>query len=154
MTVIGTYFSFLRFQNEKYKFCMYSFSLLVNSILLKQIAHRAGLMKLVFCSKMQSEKVIGAYNALVKEINSLKDPMQEQSDAEVPFESDFSNCTVSSTTQPFGAFFTARMDKIQPTDCGDTENVYYKPQFFEAIMEHWLPMVPFWSSLLLGKHSH
>jgi flagellar capping protein FliD len=57
---------------------------------------------------MQSEEMIGAYNALVKEINSLKDPMQEQSDAKVPFESDISNCTVSSTTQPFGAFFYSK----------------------------------------------
>ena len=54
----------------------------------------------------------------------------------------------------FGAFFTQKMEGIQSSDSGKSANLYYKPQLFEAIMESWLPLAPFWTALMLGKYLH
>ena len=113
-------------------------------------------MKVVFCSTLHSESMVAAYNIIVHEINFINDSSQqlheddEQSPAS-PEAIDKDN-VISSTTQPFGAYFTQKMEGIQISDSGKSANLYYKPQFFEAIMEYWLPLAPFWTALLLGKY--
>ena len=129
---------------------MYCFSLLVNSILLKQLVHRVGLIKVVFCSTLHSESMVAAYNIIVHEINFINDSSQqlheddEQSPAS-PEAIDKDN-VISSTTQPFGAYFTQKMEGIQISDSGKSANLYYKPQFLK----------PLWSTgyhlLLFGQH--
>jgi hypothetical protein len=114
-------------------------------------------MKVVFCST-QSESMVAAYNIIAHEINSINDSSPElNGDDELspasPETIDKDNA-ISSTTQPFGAYFTQKMKGIQISDCdsGKSPNLYYKPQFFEAIMESWLPLAPFWTALMLGKY--
>ena len=102
--------------------------------------------------------MLAAYNIIAHEINSINDSSPElNGDDELSPAStetiDKDNAT-SSTTQPFGAYFTQKMEGIQISDCdsGKSPNLYNKPQFFEAIMECWLPLAPFWTALMLGKY--
>ena len=57
---------------------IYCFSLLVNSILLKQSVHSVGLMKVMFCFTLQSESMVAAYNTIVHKINSINVSSQER----------------------------------------------------------------------------
>ena len=52
---------------------------------------------------------------------------------------------------PFVAYFSHKTNKVVLVDRGSAINKYYKPEFFDTLMQNWLPMAPFWSGLMLGK---
>ncbi|KAL5477592.1 hypothetical protein EMCRGX_G024406 [Ephydatia muelleri] len=51
---------------------------------------------------------------------------------------------------PFVAYFSHKTNKAVLVDRGSAINKYYKPEFFDTLMQNWLPMAPFWSGLMLG----
>ena len=51
--------------------------------------------------------------------------------------------TLTESMQPFGTYIRLKLDKIQVSNLGESSNAFYQPQW-------WLPMAPFWTSLLLG----
>ena len=62
----------LRFEKEQYQFSMFCFSTLVNSLTLKELVRRVGLLKILYCSEMECPELKMAYNSIVDDINSLK----------------------------------------------------------------------------------
>ena len=48
------------------------FSTLVNCSTLRELVRRAGLLKVLYCSEMESPTLKGAYNSIVDYINSSK----------------------------------------------------------------------------------
>ena len=138
---------------------MYCFSLAVNCTGLDQLSKVTCVLKLLYCSKKENDRMKSANNTLVDLINSLdEDCLQEQCEESEEHELvhelvDDKNATYS-VQHPFGAYFRQRLDNLIIIDQGSTENKYHKPEYFEMLMKNWFPMAPFWSALMLGKYCH
>lgn len=130
---------------------MYCFSIAVNCSTLDELSKIVCLFKLLYCSKMETDGMVTAYNSLVSMVNSFReDQLCFQDEAEQPdavVDHDF-NLPVH---HPFGAYFSRKTDKVVLIDGGSTIIKYYKPEYFDALMKNWFPMAPFWSGLMLGK---
>ena len=96
--------------------------------------------------------MISAYNHIVGEINSinstspqntkdkeLSPPSEECDDACAPF-----------PTQSFSDYFQKKLDMVATNHPGELENTFHKPELFDAVLNVWLPMAPFWPALMLG----
>ena len=110
-------------------------------------------MKVLFCNKTESDGVKKAHDGIVDVTNSLG--MVSQSESEVSSHSQTYECiegsdTLTESMQSFGTYFQLTLDKIQVSNTGESSNSSYQPQWFDVITGKWLPMAPFWTSLLLG----
>ena len=68
-----TYASPIYFHKQQYRFSMYLFSTMVNARTLADLVSRVRLIKLLLCSKVQSQSMRHAHDALVDIINGLDD---------------------------------------------------------------------------------
>ena len=61
---------------------------------------------------------------------------------------------VSTTWKPFGAYFELKL-KMVDVSCNSTlpVNPLYQPEFVTKLQKSWLPMSPFWSSMLRGVYN-
>ena len=149
----------LRFGKEQYKFSMFCFSTLVNSTTLRELVRRVGLMKVLYCSEMESPELKRAYNSIVDDINSLN-TNDIQVELEETGSSDHENEENSSSESedncapinPFTEYFKRKIVPVDVPSDGEIKNSYLKPQYFEEIINKWLPMAPFWTCLLLGRY--
>ena len=83
-------------------------------------------------------------------INSLRD-IYDNDENETPLEYDqVENVDTIDCKQPFGTYFSIQLEKIDTSDVGELNNTFYCCEWFKVILEKWLPMAPFWTSLLLG----
>ena len=147
---------------EHYKFAMFSFSLLVNSSSLESLLRCVETCKLVFCSRSINTKVVCAHDKLkswFKELESLPLLNEEPADCGVQGDNDGKGDDASEekqitmmTWKPFGAFFDEKLKVIVP--CSNPTyptNPLYQPEFMAKLQQNWLPMSPFWSSILRGN---
>ena len=115
---------------------MYCFSIAVNCSTLDELSKIVCLLKLLYCSKMETDGMVTAYNSLVSMVNSFReDQMCFQDEAEQPeavVDHDY-NLTVH---HPFGAYFSRKTDKVVLADGGSTVNKYYKPEYFDVLMKN------------------
>ena len=151
-----------------YRFAMFCFSVLVNSASLDSLLHRASLCKTVFCSKHVNSITHNSHSELVKcfkslgqlalvEQNSENMTNGESKDFEelIPEESSEEKQLLASAKKPFGSFFSTKLEDVQV--CSDPEfpaNPLYQPLFITKLSDVWLPMSPFWSSMLRGEFSN
>ena len=136
---------------------MYSFSSLVNCTTLNELVKRLCLLKVLYCSEMESVDTRKAYNCIVRIINLLN-----KETLTLPHENDYCNTEEilndlsdydndSLHVQPFGAYFQLKVAKVSLTSQEKCKNIYYQPHFFLTIIEKWMPLAPFWTCLMLGK---
>ena len=149
----------LRFAKEQYKFSMFCFSTLVNSSTLKELVRRVGLLKIIHCSEMECPELKMAYNSIVDDINSLNTnniqvELEENGSSDNANEDNCSSEENCAPVNPFTEYFKRKIVSVDiPSPAnGEIKNSYLKPQYFEDILNTWLPMAPLWSSLLLGKY--
>lgn len=96
--------------------------------------------------------MIESHDALVDIINGFNDVLDENQhkDGETSYEEIFDDDKIGICKQPFGSFFQLQLEKVEVSNAGEEDNLYYKPEFFAAIVSNWLYMAPFWTALLLG----
>lgn len=142
---------------------------------MEEFLRRIGLMKIVFCSPCYDDHVACAVDTLNKEFQKLNNG--EISDDDTPNENDeyndgHSRATIfddkseevdteedtinRSVQQPFGTYFKMQLSKIKLcTGAGPglkkKPNPYSCPKYFQYIEKNWLPTMPFWTALFLGK---
>ena len=149
-----------RFGKEQYKFSMFCFSTLVNSSTLRELVRRAGLLKVLYCSEIESPTFKQAYNSIVDDINSLNtyDIIQVELPETGPSDHDSINEESSSSEDNsvpvnlFTEYFKRKTAPVCVPSDGEIKNTYFQPQYFEEILNKWLPMAPFWTCLLLGRY--
>lgn len=93
--------------------------------------------------------MVVAYNTIVHEVNSLGSEIKED-DKDCEFSPIPAWDENEIALHPFGAFFKSNLEHVHVCDLGGSENDLYKPEFFDMILNTWLPMAPFWTSLMLG----
>ena len=141
----------IRFHKQQYRFSMYLFSTMVNARSLADLVSRVRLIKLLLCSKVQSQSMRHAHDALVDIINGLDDIEDDNmKNDEIICSNKFDNDEIAECKQPFGTFFQIQLEKVQVDNTGVRDNTYYKPELFASILQNWLPTAPFWTALLLG----
>ena len=136
---------------------MYSFSSLVNCTTLDELVERLCLLKVLYCSDMESIDTKKSYNCIVRIINLLNKEtltLSHENDCcnieEILNDlSDFDNDSLH--VQPFGAYFQLKVAKVSLTSQEKCKNIYYQSHFFLMIIEKWMLMAPFWTCLMLGK---
>ncbi|KAL5502919.1 hypothetical protein EMCRGX_G009777 [Ephydatia muelleri] len=141
------------FHKGQYKFAMYSFSTLVNATTLQELEMRLTLMKVLYCNKTNTDGVKKAHDGIVDVINSLgmvSQPESEVSSTSLTYECIEGSGTLTESMQPFGTYIRLKLDKIQVSNLGESSNAFYQPQWFDVVLNKWLPMAPFWTSLLLA----
>lgn len=147
----------LRFGKEQYKFSMFCFSTLVNSSTLRELLKRVGLLKVLYCSEMESPELNKVYNSIVDDINSLNitdiqvEPQENRSSDYDSLNEENSSSEQCSPTNPFTEYFKRKIASVDVPSHGEIKNSYLQPQYFEELLNRWLPMAPFWTCLLLGK---
>ena len=107
------------------------------------------MLKLLHCTKMETDDMVKAYNSLVSIVNSFEADelfFQEQTEPPKAVDDDL-NLTVH---HPFGAYFSHKTEKVVLLDGGSAINKYYKPEYFDILMNNWFTMAPFWSGPMLG----
>ncbi|KAL5494242.1 hypothetical protein EMCRGX_G015533 [Ephydatia muelleri] len=123
----------------------------------EELEMRLTLMKVLYCNKTNTDGVKKAHDGIVDVINSLG--MVSQLESEVSSTSLTYECiegsgTLTESMQPFGTYIWLKLDKIQVSNLGESSNAFYQPQWFDVVLNKWLPMAPFWTSLLLGDMQH
>ena len=149
----------LRFEKEQCQFSMFCFSTFVNSSTLKELVRRVGLLKVLYCSEMECPELKMAYNSIVDDIyslntNDIQVELEENGSSDHVNEENSSSEDNCAPVNPFTEYFKRKIVSVDihsPAN-GEIKNSYIKPQYFEEILNTWLPMAPFWSSLLLGKY--
>ena len=59
---------------------------------------------------------------------------------------------VTMARKPFGTYFSINLKHIVPCcDASCSVNPLYQPKFLDKLLETWLPLCPFWSSILRGE---
>ena len=61
------------------------------------------------------------------------------------------NALKKSIKKPFGIYFNMKLSTVKVTMKGKAKNLHHDIRFFEHIQKNWLPTMPFWTSLFLGK---
>lgn len=135
---------------------MYSFSTLVNSVSLDQLLNRVKLLKLVFCSESETPSMKEAFDCIMNVINTLGDADQlaEQDVEAILYDQTEGIDDMENAMHPFGSYFKMQLDKTQVNGSDETRNSLYNPGWFQRLLDKWLPMAPFWTSLLLGGQLH
>ena len=145
---------------------MFCFSVIVNSWSLERLLSCVEKCKIVFCSKYLNAEVRHAHAQLTSHFKELGQvpfsdgvggvdyatqtgvDTTEQLDVDASEEKQL----IASARKPFGAFFAIKLDKVVP--CCDPsyqdKNPLYQPQFLDKLTKNWLPLCPFWSSILRG----
>ena len=102
---------------------------MVNARTLADLVARVWLLKLLLCSKVQSQSMRHAHDALVDIINGLGDIVDEDQHKN---ETVYSNECISDDNegtamckQPFGSFFQIQLEKVQVDNFGEVDNVYF-----------------------------
>jgi hypothetical protein len=139
---------------------MFCFFTLVNSSTLRELVRRAGLLKVLYCSEIESPTFKRAYNSIVDDINSLNTydiiqvelPETGPSDHDSIYEESSSSEDNSVPVNPFTEYFKRKTASVCVPSDGEIKNTYFQPQYFEEILNKWLPMAPFWTCLLLGRY--
>ena len=155
---------------KNYKFAMYTFSVLVNCCSLENLLKVMETCKMLFCSTNIDERVTKSYNKVVQWFSELdglplldeepeneeQDTMEEEESIEDTLASNGSEekHVVSTTWKPFGAYFELKL-KMVDVSCDSTlpVNPLYQPEFVTKLQKSWLPMSPFWSSMLRGVYN-
>ena len=121
----------------------------------------------MFNSKVVTTEVQAAYNWLEKEMNLLNSaPLKsdvlsnENADSELDvssseseakmYDDDVNGPIVNGNKSPFDAHFKEVIDGVKNESTGQTKNPLYNPDALDILKSKWLPIVSFWTSLLLG----
>ena len=140
---------------------MYTFSLVANSFSLPYLEEVVKKINIVFRNKVVTNDVLKCYDWLQKQFNLLNvyttkneqellvnvdNIIEEQADSE-----DDSEVESNTEINPFKDHFKKCLDNINIQN-GTKNNPLYCPEAVAVLMNKWIPTVPFWSSLLLGKY--
>lgn len=142
---------------------MFTFSVMINCSSLVSLLKCLQTCKVIFCSLTIDEHVNNSYAKLMSwfgELASLplledseEDELEEEADIEVTEESGESEEKhLSATTwKPFGAYFENKLKHINvSSDTTLPTNPLYQPEFLKKLLKNWLPLSPFWSSMMRG----
>lgn len=151
---------------------MYCASILINSYAMEQFLKRIALMKVLFCSTHSNSDVSHAHDILNEEFQKLGSNVphivdskeNDNADDDQPtnifdfkpsLDHDTEEETINaSTQQPFGTYVSLKLSKVAVCTAGKKANPFSNAKFFKYIEKNWIPTMPFWSSLLLGKCMH
>ena len=87
---------------------------------------------------------------VINSLGMVSQPESEVSSTSLTYECIEGSGTLTESMQPFGTYIRLKLDKIQVSNLGESSNAFYQPQWFDVVLNKWLPMAPFWTSLLLG----